>query len=82
MVQPIYRKQEKYQQTMKRPTVYHDTTIPSYLFDDGEKLKTLVQITQLWWQEEIRITRIDLDATPRYLVTGYAGAIAREEGIS
>jgi len=37
---------------MKRPTVYLDTTIPSYLFDDREELKTLVQITKQWWEEE------------------------------
>ncbi|OQW93773.1 MAG: hypothetical protein BWK79_09425, partial [Beggiatoa sp. IS2] len=37
---------------MKRPTVYLDTTIPSYLFDEREELKTLVQITKQWWGEE------------------------------
>ncbi len=37
---------------MRKHTVYLDTTIPSYLFDDREELQTLVQITQQWWTQE------------------------------
>ncbi len=33
-------------------TIYLDTTIPSYLFDEREELKTFVKITQQWWTEE------------------------------
>lgn len=33
-------------------TIYLDTTIPSYLFDDREELKTFVKVTQQWWTEE------------------------------
>ena len=36
---------------MKR-TVYLDSTIPSYLFEERKKLKTFVEITQRWWDEE------------------------------
>ncbi len=33
-------------------TIYLDTTIPSYLFDEREELKTFVKVTQQWWTEE------------------------------
>ncbi len=33
-------------------TVYLDTTIPSYLFEEREELQTFVQITRRWWTEE------------------------------
>lgn len=33
-------------------TIYLDTTIPSYLFDEREELKTFVNVTQQWWTEE------------------------------
>ena len=36
---------------MKR-TVYLDSTIPSYLFDEGASLQTYVEVTQTWWEEE------------------------------
>jgi predicted nucleic acid-binding protein len=36
---------------MKR-SVYIDSTIPSYYFDERESLKTFVEITKKWWEEE------------------------------
>jgi len=36
---------------MKR-TVYLDSTIPSYLYDQREGIKTFVDITKKWWKEE------------------------------
>ena len=33
-------------------TVYFDATIPNYYFDERESLKTFVDITIKWWQEE------------------------------
>ena len=36
---------------MKR-TVYLDSTIPSYLFDERASLQTYVEVTQTWWEEE------------------------------
>ncbi len=36
---------------MKR-TVYLDSTIPSYLFDERESLKTYIEVTKAWWEQE------------------------------
>ena len=36
---------------MKR-TVYMDSTIPSYLFDERESIKTYIEVTKKWWNEE------------------------------
>ncbi len=36
---------------MKR-TVYLDTTIPNYYFDERESIKKFGEITRTWWQEE------------------------------
>jgi hypothetical protein len=36
---------------MKR-TVYLDTTIPSYLFDRRESIKSYIDVTKKWWKEE------------------------------
>lgn len=36
---------------MKR-MVYLDATIPSYLFDERENIKTYIEITKRWWREE------------------------------
>jgi predicted nucleic acid-binding protein len=33
-------------------SVYLDSTIPSYLFDERESLKTYVEVTKKWWEEE------------------------------
>ena len=35
-----------------RRSVYLDSTIPSYLFDERESLKTYVEVTKKWWEEE------------------------------
>lgn len=37
---------------MVRQSVYLDSTIPSYLFDERESLQTYVEVTQAWWEEE------------------------------
>ena len=34
-------------------TVYLDTTIPSYYFDNRESMVTWQAATQQWWQNEI-----------------------------
>jgi predicted nucleic acid-binding protein len=33
-------------------TVYLDATIPSYLFDERESIKTYIEVTKKWWAEE------------------------------
>ena len=33
-------------------TVYLDTTIPSYLFDERDSLKLHIDVTKKWWNEE------------------------------
>lgn len=35
-----------------KKSVYFDTTIPSYKFDERESLKFLCDITRKWWDEE------------------------------
>nr|VFJ58452.1 MAG: Predicted nucleic acid-binding protein, contains PIN domain [Candidatus Kentron sp. DK] len=35
-----------------KKTVYLDTTIPSYLFDERESIGAWVDITKRWWAEE------------------------------
>ncbi len=35
-----------------RKSVYLDTTIPSYLFDERSDIKTYVDVTNKWWNEE------------------------------
>nr|VFK68189.1 MAG: Predicted nucleic acid-binding protein, contains PIN domain [Candidatus Kentron sp. UNK]VFK73006.1 MAG: Predicted nucleic acid-binding protein, contains PIN domain [Candidatus Kentron sp. UNK] len=35
-----------------KKTVYLDTTIPSYLFDERESIRAWVDITKRWWAEE------------------------------
>lgn len=37
---------------MMTQTVYFDATIPNYYFDERESLKTFVEITKKWWEEE------------------------------
>jgi len=37
---------------MMKQTVYLDATIPSYLFDERESIKTYVEITKKWWEKE------------------------------
>ena len=33
-------------------SVYLDSTIPSYLFDERASLQTYIEVTQRWWEEE------------------------------
>ncbi len=35
-----------------KKSVYLDTTIPSYLFDERDSIGTYVDITRRWWNEE------------------------------
>lgn len=35
-----------------KKTVYLDSTIPSYLFDKRESIKTYIDLTKNWWEEE------------------------------
>ncbi len=35
-----------------KPTVYLDTTIPSYLFDERDSLKNYLETTRQWWEQE------------------------------
>ena len=35
-----------------KPTVYLDTTISSYFFDERENLKLHIDATKKWWNEE------------------------------
>ena len=35
-----------------KSTVYLDTTIPSYLFDERDILRLHIEVTQKWWDEE------------------------------
>ena len=35
-----------------KKSVYLDSTIPSYLFDERADIATFVQVTKKWWQEE------------------------------
>lgn len=32
--------------------VYLDSTVPSYLFDERESIKTYIDVTKKWWNEE------------------------------
>lgn len=33
-------------------SIYLDSTIPSYLFDERESIKTYIEVTRKWWAEE------------------------------
>jgi len=35
-----------------KKTVYLDATIPSYLFDERPDIKTYVEVTNKWWEQE------------------------------
>jgi hypothetical protein len=35
-----------------KKTIYLDTTIPSYLFDERENIKTYIEVTKKWWAQE------------------------------
>jgi hypothetical protein len=35
-----------------KKSVYLDSTILSYLFDNRDSLKTYIEITEKWWNEE------------------------------
>ena len=36
---------------MKR-SIYLDSTIPCYLFDERDSIKTYTEVTRKWWEEE------------------------------
>jgi len=36
---------------MKR-SIYLDSTIPSYLFDERDSIRTYIEVTRKWWEEE------------------------------
>ena len=36
-----------------RSSVYLDSTIPSYYFDERESLRPFIEITKKWWKEEM-----------------------------
>jgi predicted nucleic acid-binding protein len=47
-----------------RRTVYLDSTIPSYLFDERESIREFIEITKIWWEQERRNFRVVVsDAT-------------------
>src|SRR5436305_11276860 len=47
-----------------RKTVYLDSTIPSYLFDQRDSIRESIEITKRWWKEEREHFRIVIsDAT-------------------
>jgi hypothetical protein len=35
-----------------KKTIYLDSTIPSYLFDERESIRTYIEVTRKWWEEE------------------------------
>jgi hypothetical protein len=35
-----------------RKTVYLDSTIPSYLFDQRDSIREFIEITKRWWEQE------------------------------
>jgi len=35
-----------------KSSVYLDTTIPSYLFDERDSIRLNIEVTQKWWDEE------------------------------
>ena len=37
---------------MMKKSVYLDSTIPSFLFDTRDDLKTYIDVTKQWWEEE------------------------------
>jgi predicted nucleic acid-binding protein len=45
-----------------KKTVYLDSTIPSYLFDERESIKTYIDLTKKWWEEERENYRVVISA--------------------
>ena len=37
-----------------KSTVYIDTTIPSYLFDERDSIRLHIEVTKKWWDEEAK----------------------------
>lgn len=35
-----------------RKTVYLDSTIPSFMFDERKSMKAIIELTKKWWKEE------------------------------
>jgi predicted nucleic acid-binding protein len=47
-----------------RKTIYLDSTIPSYLFDERDSIRELCELTKRWWEEERANFRVVIsDAT-------------------
>ncbi len=56
-------------------TVYLDSTIPSYLFDQRDSIREFIEITKKWWEEERGNFRVVIsDATGDALHLAYASA--------
>ncbi len=36
---------------LHKKTIYLDTTVPSYLFDERETIRSDIEVTQRWWRE-------------------------------
>ena len=45
-------RQKKRTRAAMKKSVYLDSTIPSYLLDERESIKTYVEVTKKWWNEE------------------------------
>jgi predicted nucleic acid-binding protein len=45
-----------------KKTVYLDTTVLSYLFDERESLRSLTELTRRWWKTQGRSYRLFLSA--------------------
>jgi len=48
----VDKNQYLYHNEIMKKTVYLDTTIPSYMFDNRDEIRLHIDITGKWWQEE------------------------------
>ena len=62
-----------------KKTVYLDSTIPSYLFDERESLRYPCEITRKWWREESE--RYDIFIAPETIEELSRGVYPRQEGV-
>lgn len=51
MISGVGQTIKKMEAVMKK-TVYMDRTIARYLFDEIESIKTYIEVTKKWWDEE------------------------------